>query len=252
MLRFFLFLALICISSPNYQAQAADPFAAAARARYWEADKRFKKEPAVADAAWEFGRTCYDLADYATNGSERALIAEQGIEACRKVLREDTKSAPAHYYLGMNLGQLAMTRGIGALKLVDQMEYEFKVVANLDEKYDFAGADRNLGLLYRDAPSLGSIGSRSRARKHLDRCVALAPGYPENRLDIIESFVKWSDRVGAKRELNALEELWPQARKILIGEKWAPSWVDWKKRYMQVRTKIEEPPKVIASPRAAD
>ena len=125
-------------------------------------------------------------------------------------------------------------------------------MAGLDEKYDFAGADRNLGLLYRDAPNLGSIGSRSRAHKHLERCVELAPDYPENRLDMIESLLKWSDRVGAKRELNALEELWPKARNTLTGEKWASSWADWKRRFMQVRLKIEDRPKVIASPRASD
>jgi tetratricopeptide (TPR) repeat protein len=254
-LQSFRFLALLCLLlafSFLCSADPADPFAAAAHVSYWEADHRFKKEPAVADAAWQFARACFDVAEYATNSSERALLAEQGIEACRKVLREDPKSAPAHYYFGMNLGQLARTRGIGALKLVDQMEHEFKIVVMLDEKYDFAGSDRNLGLLYRDAPSFGSIGSRSRAHKHLDRCVELSPDYPENRLSLIESLLKWSDRVGARRELNALEALWPNARKTLTGEKWASSWADWKKRLMQVTSKIEEAPKAIPSPRAKD
>jgi len=250
--KFLIVTSLLLASSTLCSADPVDPFAAAAHVSYWEADHRFKKEPAVADAAWQFARACFDVAEYATNSSERALIAEQGIEACRKVLREDPKSAPAHYYLGMNLGQLARTRGIGALKLVDQMEYEFKIVVMLDEKYDFAGSDRNLGLLYRDAPSFGSIGSRSRAHKHLDRCVELSPDYPENRLTLIESLLKWGDRVGAKRELNALEGLWPNARKTLNGEKWASSWVDWKKRLMQVTSKIEDAPKAIPSPRAKD
>ena len=38
--------------------------------------------------------------------------------ACRQALAQGSNSAPAHYYLGMNLGQLARTRGLSALKLV--------------------------------------------------------------------------------------------------------------------------------------
>ena len=62
----------------------------------------------------------------------------------------------------MNLGQLARTRGLSALKLVDQMEREFTRARDLDEHLDWAGPDRNLGLLYGDAPVIGSIGSRTR------------------------------------------------------------------------------------------
>lgn len=53
----------------------------------------------------------------------------------------DPKSAAGHYYLGMNLGQLARTKLLGALKLVDEMEREFKAAVALDERFDHA--DRN-------------------------------------------------------------------------------------------------------------
>ena len=101
----------------------------------------------------------------------------------------------------MNLGQLARTKGLGALKLVDQMEREFSRARELDEQLDYAGPDRNLGLLYRDAPAIGSVGSRTRAREHLKRAVELAPQYPENRLNLIEAYLKWGERTGAYREL---------------------------------------------------
>ncbi|MCX6930190.1 MAG: hypothetical protein NT154_44320 [Verrucomicrobia bacterium] len=59
--------------------------------------------------------------------------ADQGIAACRLAIMRETNSAPAHYYLGLNLGQLARTKGLGALKLVDQMEREFNRAHDLDE-----------------------------------------------------------------------------------------------------------------------
>ena len=82
-----------------------------------------------ATAAWEFARACFDFADYATNDTEHAAIAIQGIAASRQAIAREPNSAPGHYYLGENLGQLARTETIGALKLVKEMEREFKTAA---------------------------------------------------------------------------------------------------------------------------
>ena len=76
----------------------------------------------------------------------------------------------------------------------------------------------DLGLLYRDAPVIGSVGSRTRAREHLRRAVEMAPQYPENRLNLIEAYMKWGERTGAYRELQTLEATWPAARTNFVGE----------------------------------
>jgi hypothetical protein len=132
------------------------------------------------------------------------------------------------------------------------MEAEFKKARELDDKLDYGGPDRNLGLLYRDAPTWISVGSRSRATRHLLRAAELAPDYPENRLNLVESFLKWSDRNGIKREMKLLQESWPRARKVLIGPQWELSWADWTQRLEQVKKKVGEPSKAIESPRAKD
>src|SRR5580765_8810642 len=75
--------------------------AALAKRIYWEADARSKKEPKNMEAAWEFGRACFDAAEFSTNSTERAQIAEQGIAACKRALTQNRDSAQAHYYLGM-------------------------------------------------------------------------------------------------------------------------------------------------------
>jgi hypothetical protein len=76
------------------------------------------------------------------------------------------------------------------------MEREFSLARKLDEHFADAGPDHNLGLLYRDAPALGSIGSRAKARQHLQRAVELAPQYPEKRLNLIEAYLKWATATG--------------------------------------------------------
>ena len=211
---------------------------------YCEKEKHFRDEPKKPEPAWQFGRACFDLAEFATNSTERALLAERGINACRQAVGIDANSAPAHYYLGLNRGQLARTKSMGALKLVTQMEGEFTIASELDAKFDFGGPDRSLGLLYRDAPSIISIGNRSKAKKHLGRAVELAPEHPENRLDLIESYLKWGDRNEARRELAGLEAIWPAAKAKLKGPDWTASWNDWQARIEDLRKKIEEASKL--------
>jgi tetratricopeptide (TPR) repeat protein len=214
-----------------------------------EARAKFYRQPRNAEADWKFARACFDLAEFATNTTERAELAEQGIAACKELLSREPGNAPGHYYLGMNLGQLARTKGIGALKVVKEMEREFNTAREADEKFDYAGPDRNLGLLYREAPPHISVGSRIKAKAHLERAVELAPDYPGNRLDLCESFDEWSDRNGMRRQLKALDELWPRAKSQLQGNAWEASWIEWEIRREKVRKKLAQPSNAIESPR---
>jgi tetratricopeptide (TPR) repeat protein len=214
---------------------------------------RFQTETNSAEAAWQLGRACYDVADLATNRTERAKIAEEGIDVCRQSISRKTNSAPAHYYLGMNLGQLADTkRNMAALKMVKEMEREFQAARDLDKQFDSAGPDRNLGLLYLQAPVVVSIGSRSKARQHLRNAVDLAPEYPENRLNLLETYLKWGEPSSARREAKALDELWPEAQRKFTGEAWAASWPDWERRLKTAKKRIEAASKTIQGPHHGD
>ncbi|MDB6121024.1 MAG: hypothetical protein JWQ71_17 [Pedosphaera sp.] len=216
---------------------------------YQAARTRLQSTPNDAEAAWQFGRAAFDWADYVTTDKERADIAQQGIAACRKVIEKDPESAVGHYYLGMNLGQLARTKDLGALKIVDQMEAEFKIALSLDPKLDHAGPDRNLGLLYRDAPGWPvSIGSKSKSKTHLQNALKLAPEYPENLLNVIEADLKWGDKNGAIRELKKLDELWPTARQEFAGDAWISSWADWEKRRGILQKHVSATSKALQPP----
>lgn len=240
--RIVLALTLLWLNSFSPMARADEPIPAAAAARfaahsqerYVAAQQRLRAEPTNAMAAWEFGRASFDRAEYVTNDTERALLAVEGIASCRRVLAADPQSAPAHYYLSMNLGQLARTKTLGALRIVDEMEREFKAARGLDERFDFAGPDRFLGQLYLQAPATISVGNRTKARKHLERAVALCPDYPENRLNLAEAYLGWGDK-NWRRELAALEKLWPQAHTNFTGPVWDAFWADWQQRRDKLR-----------------
>ena len=216
-------------------------FAARAETEFQRAKKQYQADANNSTNAWQFARTCYDFADFATSDSERADIANQGIAACRQTTAREPKIAAGHYYLAMDLGQLARTELLGALKLVREMEREFKTAAELDAQFDFAGPGRNLGLLYRDAPGWpASIGSKRKARTYLELAVKLAPAYPENHLNLAESHLQWHESDTAKSELNALDALLPAARTNFTGTQWEQSWDDWTTRRVAARKKLEE------------
>lgn len=196
----------------------------------------YDAQPTNNVSAWQFARAAFARGEFATNDTERAGIAVQGIAACRKTLQRDPKCAQAYYYLGLNLGQLARTKLLGALPLVSEMEGSFKKARQLDEKFDYAGPDRFLGQLYFQAPGWpASVGSQSKARKHLERSAELAPDYPENRLNLAEAALKWRDKKLNQRELEALAKLWPVAKTNFTGADWAAFWADWQPRYDKLR-----------------
>lgn len=193
---------------------------------------RFQAEKTNVVAAWQFGRACFDWAEFAKNAEERELVAQEGIAACRRAITLQPNLAAGHYYLALNLGQLARSKTIGALKIVHEMEREFKVTIELDATLAHAGPHRSIGLLYLEAPGWPtSIGSRSKARSHLEKAVELSPDYPENRLCLLEAYSKWKDKKNMTREAKAYEELLPRAQKAFMGEAWQEDWIDWDKRW---------------------
>jgi hypothetical protein len=220
------------------QPDATSSLARRAETNYVEARMRVQNAAYDAEAAWQFGRACFDWAEFARD-DQREGIANEGIAACRQLIARSPSSAPGHYYLGMNLGQLARTKTLGALKLVDEMEREFMAARALDAKFDHAGPDRNLGLLYFEAPGWPvSIGDKSKAREHLQRAVEIRGDYPENRLCLLEAFVKWKETRNLQREIKTWKESLPAAREKFAGSEWEASWLDWERRWKTIREKI--------------
>jgi tetratricopeptide (TPR) repeat protein len=222
-------------------AQPAGPgeFARRAAEEYRLARAQYQAATNPAPAAWQFARAGFNFAEFATNDAARAALAIEGIAACRQLIQQQPKSAPAHYYLGMNLGQLARTELLGALDLVREMEREFKTAWSLDPHFDHAGAARSLGQLYRDSPGWpASIGDKHKAREWLERAARTAPDFPENLLLLSESYVQWRDPAAAREKLKELEQLWPRAQTNLTGRAWEPDWADWTARRSTAQAKI--------------
>lgn len=244
-------LAVLAFSAQaNGQASTTNSVAARAERTYYEALAHFNKNTNNLEAAWHLGRACFDWADFTPKDSQRAEVAQKGLAACHRAIELNSKSAAGFYYLGLNLGQLARTKSLGALRLIVEIEDVWKTAIQMDPTFDYAGPHRSLGLLYRDAPSWPtSIGSRGKARVHLKKAVELSPDYPDNWLSLLESYLEWNERKSVLPHLNTVEKCLQEARKKLTGEAWTSSWQDWDLRWAKIKSKTAKSPATLESPR---
>ncbi len=229
--RTTLFFALPILADPSV---TTNPSELAAQ-EYAAHRSRWVQSPTNSVEAWEFGRAAFDWSDFATNQSQKAAIAGKGIQACRQSLTNQP-SAPAHYYLALNLGRLAETKGLSALHLIREMEQELISAQTLDPLFDHAGADRTLGLLYRDAPGWPvSLGDTAKATRHLEACTRLDGEFPENRLALAELYAHGHRTDLFEAQMLALDALWESARQRLKGPEWQQSWQDWDRRRRKLK-----------------
>jgi tetratricopeptide (TPR) repeat protein len=224
-------------------AQTAARESAAARYQrlYEEARKCWLAQSNSVEPAWKFAAACFDWAELASSDTQRADLAKEGIHAARRAIARDPASAPACYYLALDLGQLAQTKLLGALKLVSEMEAMLKRSVELDPIFDYAGAHRTLGMLYRDAPGWPtSLGDRAKARFHLKQAVELSPAYPDNQLALLEARLKWGEKKSVSEQIPQVESILQKARGQLAGEAWRLAWQDWDKRWEKIKSRADD------------
>ncbi len=207
---------------------------------YVEAMGKLALDPTNSQTAWHFARACFERADFSTNDAQRATLAEQGITASKRAIELSSNSAAAYFYLGVNLGQLARTKLFTALGLLDEMEAAWQKSIALDAKFNYAAAERSLGLLYLDAPGWPlSLGSRSKARQHLQKATERVPDYPENHLCWLEAQLKWGETKSVTAQLPTMETMMQSARTNLTSEHWSRDWEDWDARWKRIKAKAE-------------
>jgi tetratricopeptide (TPR) repeat protein len=225
-----------CVTAAGGVRAADQPFKQLIENLYHTTKERHQQSPVDDEAAWRYSRACFEWAEFSRSDASRAALAEEGIAVARKLIVRKPDSAFGHYYLGMNLGQLARTRTLTALGIVSDMEQAFEKARQLDASTDYAGPDRYLGMLYRDAPGWpASIGNRRKARVHLERAAALRPDYPENQLALLESYREWNEKDAFLKHFGPAALALAEARKKLTGPYWEGRWAGWDKDWHELR-----------------
>jgi tetratricopeptide (TPR) repeat protein len=173
------------------------------------------------------------------NGDTRAALAHEGINAAKTGIALSPNDPAPHFYLALNIGQLARTKLWTALGLIKDMEKAFFASIKADEKFNRASAHRSLGMLYQQAPGWpASIGSRSKARRHLEKAIELAPDFPDNHLTYMEALAAWDEKEHLRAALARYRKVLPEARQTYRGPEWEQPWRDWQARLADLDKKL--------------
>ena len=187
-------------------------------------DKASALDPKSFDVAARGAKACGFLTEeFPNDKAARGRYADRGAAYARVAQAADASRVEGHYWLGINLGQLATTKTNGA-ELVPKVLEAAKEATKLDEKYDFAGPLRLLGSLYAKAPEPPvSVGDREEGVRNLERAVELYPGYPQNVLHLGDALLANDKLADAERRYNQVLNAQPDPL-------WAARLDAWKKQ----------------------
>ncbi|KIX11834.1 TRAP transporter TatT component family protein [Dethiosulfatarculus sandiegensis] len=179
-----------------------------------------KAEPGNTEAAWKKARALFWVGGHSPE-EKKLEIYSQAVESAKQAIKNDPKSAPAHFWLGASYGFYGNAKGVmESLSLIDPIKEEMAAVMELDPTYAHGGPDRVLGRLYFKVPGLFG-GDNDLAMEHLEKAVKAGPNYFLNHIYLAEVYLDEEMNDKAKGLL----------QKVLAGppsEGMEPEYVDWK------------------------
>jgi tetratricopeptide (TPR) repeat protein len=152
------------------------------------------------DTQWQAAQALAFLAENESRPAFRIESAKRGIVMARHGRELNPDRVECHYWYAINVGLLADADRSYGLSAVSEMESALKRSIEIDERYDYAGPLRVLGILYLRTPGPpASIGSTRKGLRLLQRAVDDFPEYPENYLYLAEA-LRDSDRADEARQ----------------------------------------------------
>ncbi len=186
-------------------------------------------------AQWQAAQALEFLAANETRPDRRRESARNGIGFGRRARELKPDGVEGCYWYALNVGWLADVDRTYGLDAVGEMQTALKRAIELDERYDFAGPVRVLGILYLRTPQPpASIGSPRKGLQLMRHAVDLFPDYPENYLYLAE----------ALRENGRVDEAKEALRKVLEATPWPEQEFEneqWKAQALKLRAELDKP-----------
>jgi tetratricopeptide (TPR) repeat protein len=184
------------------------------------------------DVQWQAAQTLAFLAEHDERPKFKREAAEHGIVVARRGRELKSDGVEAHYWYAINVGLLADVHRSYGLSAVGEMKAALDRAIEIDERYDYAGPLRVLGILYLRTPAPPvSIGSPRKGLRLLQRAVAVFPDYPENYLYLAE----------ALRDNRRPDEAREALQKVLNAGPWPDRQlesIEWKANAERLRKKL--------------
>lgn len=155
---------------------------------YRAAYELLRRSPQNSEAAWRAARALYFLT--LKDPQRAAKIAKRCVQLVEPE-RFLPPNAKIFHYGSLCLGARARAKKTEALKLLPKMLKQAKKATELGAGFDRGGPHRVLGGIYLKAPAWPlSIGDLDEALVHLEKAIALAPGWAENHLMMAEALIE--------------------------------------------------------------
>jgi TRAP transporter T-component len=166
-----------------------------------------RAEPRTAQRLAQEARLLHYLAEIAASDQERGTLHTQGLLAAEAALAIDRDEPAAILWWAAHRGSLVSpSNPIAAVRAAAEIEAELLRLRELAPGYDHAAADRVLGVLYRRAPPVVSVGSMKKAEEHLRAALRRDPAYPGNQLF-------WAELLAQKHECRVARD----GAKLVLG-----------------------------------
>jgi tetratricopeptide (TPR) repeat protein len=186
-------------------------------------------------AQWQAAQASEFLAENETRAELRRTSAQRGIVLARRARAVKPDGVEGCYWYALNVGELADVDRSYGLDAVGEMQTALKRAIELDERYDFAGPLRVMGILHLRTPQPpASIGSPRKGLQSLRRAVELFPDYPENYLYLAE----------ALHDNGRVDEAKEALRKVLEADTWPDQQFEseqWKAAALKLQAQLDKP-----------
>ncbi|HVM62907.1 MAG TPA: TRAP transporter TatT component family protein [Verrucomicrobiae bacterium] len=185
-------------------------------------------------AQWQAAEALEFLAGNEPRSDSRKQFARRGIVFARRARELKPDGVEGHYWYALDVGRLADADRTYGLDAVGEMQTALKRAIELDERYDYAGPLRAMGVLYLRTPQPpASIGSPRKGLQILRRAVELFPDYPENYLYLAE----------ALRDTKKVDEAKEALGKVLDANPWPDEQFEsgqWKADALKLRAQLDK------------
>ena len=153
--------------------------------------------------AWQFARAAFDFAEFSTNDTQRADLAPAGHRRLPQLVAREPKLAAGALLSGDEpRPACARTEFLGALSSSRKWNANSRRRRRWTRGSITPGRSGTLACFIakrRAGPS--SIGSKPQGADYLEQAVKLAPDYPENYLNLVESYLQWNEPDDAKKRI---------------------------------------------------
>lgn len=184
------------------------------------------------DAQWQAARAFAFVAEHEVKTAARKEAAQRGMALAKRARELQADRVEGHYWYAINVGMLADADHAYGLSAVDEIKSVMERAREIDERFDFAGPLRVLGVLLLRTPGPPlSVGSPRKGLRLLERAAELFPEYPENFLYLAE----------ALRDNHRAEEAKVALAKVIDSKPWPDRQLEssqWKADAEKLRQKL--------------